>query len=243
MADVLHNARVNISGTGAHDQTLERGKTHGGIHALAADGCGNGCAVSEMADDHLGLLIAAAKRKRSVGNKVMGLAVEAVAADLIVLVVLERKSIHESLRLHAHTESGIEYADIRLAGHNRLACLDAENVCRVVKRCQVGILDQSFLDFFVDQNRLCELLSAMDHSVADRIDLVKRLDHTVLRINKLSHNKLYCSLMILHLFLDNDILMSRNLVGQLGALNTDTLYKAFAQDILCVHVNDLILQG
>ena len=46
VADELHNSRVDVAASGSHDQALQRGKAHTGVHALAADGSGHAGAVA-----------------------------------------------------------------------------------------------------------------------------------------------------------------------------------------------------
>ena len=39
VSDELHDSRINITGTGSHDQTFQRSQTHGGIYAFAVLNC------------------------------------------------------------------------------------------------------------------------------------------------------------------------------------------------------------
>ncbi len=62
------------------------------------------------------------------GHEAMGRAVETVAADGVVLVVLIRNGVNVRFRRHGHAEGGVEHGDLRHAGHRRLARLDAHEV-------------------------------------------------------------------------------------------------------------------
>ena len=71
-------------------------------------------------------------------------AVEAVAADLVLLVVLIRDSVHVVRLGHRLMECGIEYSDHRnVRTHNLAAGLNTDQVGRVVERRQrYAVLDR-----------------------------------------------------------------------------------------------------
>ena len=77
---------------------------------------------------------------------------EAIAANLILLIILLRDTVHICLRLHSHTESGIEGSAVRLTWHFCLTCLDTDDICRVVKRCKVSTSYKSILYLLGDKD-------------------------------------------------------------------------------------------
>ena len=148
----LNNCRIHITGTCSHDEAFKRSKTHGCIHALAADRCGDGGAVAEVADnDSLMSFRKLSILNRLCGNEHVAGSVETIAADRIFLIVLRIDTVHVSMRLHTHAESCIEYSYVRLARHSCLACFNTHKVCGIMKRSEREALFDCFLDLIVDQ--------------------------------------------------------------------------------------------
>src|SRR5699024_290590 len=141
VADVLYNRRVDVAGAGTHDEALQRGQAHRGVDALAADRGGNGSAVADVADDDFRVLrIQAAEFDCLFGDKAVAGAVEAVAADAVLLIVLVRDGVQVGLLVHAHAEGGVEYSYVRFARANFFTGLDTHQVGRRVQRAQVEAL-------------------------------------------------------------------------------------------------------
>ena len=118
------------------------------------------------------------------GDIAMARAVEAVTADMIFLIEFVRKAVHEGFRRHGLMEGRIEDADLRYAGHNSLAGIDADDVRRIVKRSHGRAFFQGFHDFVRNERRSSEFFTAMDDAVADSIDRIHRFDDAAFSVGQ-----------------------------------------------------------
>jgi len=85
---------VQVSGSGAHHESFQRGEAHGGIDAAALLDGGNGSAVAQVAGDHVGVFGRAFHHlQRHTCHIAMGGAVETIAADAVFLVKLSGDAI------------------------------------------------------------------------------------------------------------------------------------------------------
>ncbi len=107
-------------------------------------------------------------------------AVEAVAADVILFVILIGNGIHERAGGASSGGRRCRTHPPWDAGHDLLAGLDAGDVGGVVEGGQGDALLQSGHYGVVDEHGAGELLAAMDHAVSDGVDLGHALDHAVL---------------------------------------------------------------
>ena len=144
------------------------------------DGAG-GSAVAQVAGHDAQLLDGTAQHLSGALRDILVRgAVEAVAAHLILGVPTVRNGIDECLGGHGLMESGVENSDHGLAGHNVLACLDTNQVCRVVQRSQGDALLDALHNLTVDDDRVGKLLTAVNHAVTHCVDLVRALDDAVM---------------------------------------------------------------
>lgn len=82
----------SISPQRAHHQAFQRRHTHGGIDAASLVYCGYGSAVTQVAGDDLELADVTAQILRSLHAHILvRSSVEAVAADLMFFIKLQRK--------------------------------------------------------------------------------------------------------------------------------------------------------
>ncbi len=112
-----------------------RGEAHGGINALASvDSC-YGAAVAHMAGDDLQLFDGLAHQLCAAAGNFIAMrgAVEAVATDAVIFVVIIGNCIHVSLAGHGLVESGVEHCDHGNISHNVAAGVDADDVCGVMQ--------------------------------------------------------------------------------------------------------------
>ncbi len=86
---VVDHRGVKVAAAGAHHQTGQRGHTHRGINDAALIDSGDGGAVAQMAGDQLQALNRLLKElSGTVADILVAGAVEAVAADAVLLIVL-----------------------------------------------------------------------------------------------------------------------------------------------------------
>ena len=169
-------------------------------------------------------------------------AVEAVAADLVLLIILVGQGINIALGGHRLMEGGVEHGHHGGGGHNGLAGLDAGDVGGIVQGGQRDALLQGGHHVGVDPGGGGKLLAAVDHPVAHRVDLGHAPDHAVLGggqgvqhgLDGLSvggHGNLKLQLQVL----------GGDLVGQ-AAVDADALTQALGQHRPGVGVHELVLQ-
>ena len=140
-------------------------------------------------------------------------------------------------------ERGVEHGDLRLARHGLFTGFDAHEVGGVVERAEGDALADGFLAGVGDDAALDELVAAVEHAMADRVDLVDGLDNAVFRIDQNVHDRLDGFLMRGH----RDVLFKLlargdDLVVQ-TAVQTDALAEALGGDDAGIGVHQLILQA
>ena len=169
---------------------------------------------------------------------------EAVAADLILLVVLVGQGVGIGYRRHGLVEGGVKHGHLGHVGtHDGLAGLDAGDVSGVVEGGQGDALLQSGHHLVVNLYRAGEGLAAVHHPVAHRIDLLHGGDHAVVRIHQSVHHRLDGLGMGGHGHVHRvDGVLAGGLVGEL-AVDADALAQALGQHLLVVGVQQLVLQG
>ena len=177
------------------------------------------------------------------GDKAVGGAVEAVAADAVVLIVFIRYGVHIGLARHGLMKSGVKHCDHRHVAHDGLACFDAGEVRGVVQRAEGDALLDSVHDRSVNENGLRELLTAVEHAVTDSVYLAHGGDNAVLGAYELVDRCGDSLGMRGH----GDIRFKNLLVAdQRGVLemtvNADALAQALGHDLFGLHVDQLILQ-
>ena len=241
---VLHDGGVDIARAGAHGYAGQRAQAHCGVHALAVHDGGQGGAVAEVAGDELQPLGVAAHDGGGPGGHIaVGGAVEAVAADLVLLVILVGDGIGIGLLGHGHVEGGVEHGHLRGLGHDLLAGLDAHQVGGIVQGTQGDALLDGLNAGVVDDAALRERHAAVEHAVAHRVDLIHAGDHAVItaeqggqdgldRLGVGGHGDLGLELLVL----------GGDLMGQ-AAVDADALAQTLRQYIPCGGVHQLILQG
>ena len=243
---VLEDTGVNVAGAGTHGKTGERGEAHGGVDALAAVDRGDGGAVAEVAGDQLELLDGLAEHiGRALGNILVRGAVEAVAADLVLLIVLIGKSIGVSHGRHGLVEGSVEHGDHGHAGHELLAGLDADDVGGVVERGEGIALLDCLHDLVGDDDGLGKLFAAVDDAVADSVDLLHGADDAVLLVDERVQHGLDGLVVGGHgdgSGLDGFLAGKLGLIGE-QTVDADTLAQTLRQQLARGGVEQLILQG
>ena len=244
--DELHDARVKVAAAGAHRQANQRGETHGGVHTLAAVDGADGRAVAHVAADYLKLLdglahqLGAAARDIAVAG-----AVETIAADTVVLVVVIGHCVGESLGRHGLMEGSVEHADLRhILAHDLDAGVDAGDVRGVVQRREGGAVFKRLHDLVRDAHGGSELLAAVDDPVADSVYLAHTGHDAVLGARKLVDDRGYG----LGMGRQGNILVEHGLAADergVFQMTVDAypLAKALREHGLGLHINELVLEG
>ena len=179
------------------------------------------------------------------GDVAVAGAVEAVAADAVVLVVLIWHGIGEGLGRHALVEGGVEHGDLgHVLAHDGGAGVDAGDVGGVVQRGEGGAVLEGLHDLVGDAHGAGELLAAVDDAVADSVDLAHALHDAVLCAGQLVDDRGNG----LGVGRQGDVLVEHGLAAdERGVLqvtvDADALAQALGQDGLGLHVDELVLQG
>ena len=97
---------------------------------------------------------------------------EAVAADTVVLIIFVGDGVHICLVGHGLVESGVEHGDHGNIAHDGLAGVDAGDVCGVMERSKGSAFLKRRHDRIVNLNGAGKLLSAVDNTVTDSVDLL-----------------------------------------------------------------------
>ena len=186
-------------------------------------------------------VLAAHQLDGALGDILVGGAMEAVAADGVILVILGGNGVAVSLGGHGHVESGIEHGDLRGVGHDRLTGADAHQVGRVVQGAEGNALFDGGDDLVVDDAGVKELHAAVQDAMADGIDLVGGLDHAVHGIDQNGQNRLNGLGVGGHWDILHDLL-AVGVVGQ-TAVDVDTLTQALGRHGAGLGIHQLILQA
>ena len=193
-----------------------------------------------MAVDHLELLLAH-QLGSTLGNVLVGGAVEAVATDGVILVVLGGNGVAVSLGGHGHMEGGVEHGDLRRGGHHLLASLDAHQVGGVMQWSQGDALLDGNDHVVIDDAGVKELHAAMQNTMTDSVDFVSGLDHAQLGI----HQDLQRGGNGLGVGGHGDVLHSLGAVHVVvqAAVNADTLAQALGGHHAGIGIHQLVLEG
>ena len=171
---------------------------------------------------------------------------EAVAANLVLLIVFIGQGVHIGLGGHRLVEGGVEHGHLgHVLAHDGGAGVDAGDVGGVVERCQGDAVLQSLHDLVGDEDGLVEGLAAVHHAVTHSVDLLHGADDTVVLVHQSVQHGLDGLGMGGHGHIDGvqDLLaLHLGLVGEL-AVDADALAQALGQQRAGLGIEQLILQG
>ena len=144
---------------------------------------------------------------------------------------------------HGLMERGVEHGDHRhIRPHDLAACLNADQVGRVVERRERHAVLNRLEYLFRDNHAVREELAAMHHAVTDRVDLAHRGDHALFRIEQNIDDRLDRLGMGRHRRFDAVFLLGFISRMRQHTVDTDALAKALCHDRVLRSVEQLILQ-
>ena len=243
--EIENNRRINTAGTGTHDNTVKRGKAHGGVNRLALVDSSDGGTVSEVAGDDLELFDGLAHHLGAAGRNVaVRGTVEAVAADVIFLIILIGDTEDISLIRHSLMEGSIKYSSHRnFSTENVAASLHGNSLRRIVERSEILEGYADIVDNFIgDQGGYLILLAAVENTVTDSGNLIDVGDYCELAGCESAYQLFKSILMGCKRF----VFLYGTTVGDLmgdDAVNTDTLNVTLCNNRFICHVDELILKG
>ena len=195
-----------------------------------------------MAYDDLQIVVVFAKELcGSLGYEFMRSSVEAVFTDCVFLIVLFRNTVHICFRRHGLMECGIEYCYVRNARHQFHAGIDSHQVCRIVQRTKISALLDNFDYFVIDDNRVCDLHSAVQNAVSDGIYFFQALDDAALLVYQSVQNHLDCLYVCRHCCFCYLFFAVLWLINE-ASVDTDSLTESFCQDVTVVVIDQLEFQ-
>ena len=241
--DVEDDSRVDIAAAGAHEDAGERCEAHGRVDAFAIFDGSQGRTVAEVAVDDAQFFNGYAHDFSDFASYIaMARAVEAITADVVFFVEFIREAIHEGFRRHGLMESRIEDADLRNAGHDGFAGVDADDVRRIVERSHSRAFFQGFHDFIRNERGSSEFFAAMDDAVADSVDGIHGFDDAAFSVGEDVEDEFDSDLVIRDGLFDF-FLLAIPFVGQLRIGKADFFDQTFCHYFFIVHVDELVLQG
>ena len=168
-------------------------------------------------------------------------AVEAVAANLVLLVVLIGQREHICLGGHCRMEGVVENNDLRnILTKDLAAGTDALNVSAVVKGCKVAQALYAGDNVLINEHALLEQRTALDYAVTDGGNFGEVVNDLVGR----SENLLDLEESRSVVFELNNVfeLSSVKCASADSAVDSDTLADTFCYKLLAVHVDELIFK-
>ena len=165
---------------------------------------------------------------------------EAVSSDFIFFVVFIRQGIHICSFRHCLMECRIKYCYLRYAGHDFLACMDTDKVCRVMQGCKLAAFFDRFDNFWCDYYRVCEVFAAVYNTMANRIDFLHAFYNAVFLVCQRVQNHFYGNAVVFLVIVKNNSFFAFGLVFQSGTFDTDSFTQTLSHYLLRIQ---LVFQG
>jgi hypothetical protein len=167
--------------------------------------------------------------------------VEAVLADMELLIVLIRETVHECLLRNGLVECGVEYNDLRHVRQDLAASPQCQCVTVVMYRSQLTEFVDLFDDLIGDQCGLGEYFCTLYHTVANCRDLVHAGNYGAFTGGQCLNQTGKCLGMGREVAVLFHLDTRSGLVAQM-AVDTDTVAVALCDHRLIFHIDELILQ-
>ncbi len=170
VVQVEDNRRVDIAGTGTHDQAFQRGQTHRGIHAFTVTDSGNRTAVAQVAGDNVQFFYRLVQHFcRFLSYIEVAGAVCAIATNAVFFIQAVRQGIQVRFFRHGLMEGGVEYCNVFIfqlrERFQRFG--DTNQVSRVMQRCERGGIFDALNDGLINDYGAGILLAAVYDTVTN----------------------------------------------------------------------------
>src|SRR5574344_717047 len=173
----------------------------------------------------------------------MACSMKSITTNAIVLIIIIRNSIHIGVFRHGLMESCIKDTHLRQTRHKFCYSGYALKVCRIMKWCEVVAGSEVLQHLFVKKYAFIKLLTSMDHTVTDSIDLLQILDGSNLFVNKYREDK-FDTFSVLRNIVHNLLFIS---IWQFNhdkrTFQADTLDTPSCHNRTVGHVVELVLDG
>ena len=172
---------------------------------------------------------------------------EAVAADVHLFVDLVGQAVHVGFLRHGHAEFGVEHGHVGHAGEELFGHFDAHEVGGVVQGAQGEAVTDDLLHVFVHLHGLGDGFAAVQHAVADGVDLALVLDDALFSVGQQGDDQFHGFHVGGEGAFAHDLFfvvgVGGDLVGQLAHALADAFGQTGSQDGLGVHFQQLIFAG
>ena len=235
--------RVNITWTATHDKAFESCETHCGVNRLSVVNCSNRSTATEVAANYLEVFPVLANHLGSLFcYKAVACSVEAVATEMILLVVFVWQTIEERLRRKCLVESGIEYNCLRNIRQYFAHSVDTCQVTGSMKRCEFHQRLNLFDYIVVNESTSLEKFATVSNAVTYSFDFLQVLDYTHFRVGESleNHSDTGCMVCNWSLFV---VLLSVVLVGEFSHFEAYSFEKTFChygRIVVSVNVDELV---
>ena len=182
-------------------------------------------------------------RKSAAARVTMRRAVEAVLPEAVLLVVLLADGVVAHVVGHRLVEGGVEDADVRDAGEDRLAGANAADVGGHVERAKRDERVELRERRVVDEGGFLEDLAAVQDAVADGVDLGEGLEDADGGVDELLRDERERLGVIVRLDGLLALLVARAGVDEVGVVGADALDEALGENGLLGHVEEGELEG
>ena len=164
------DCRVDVAGAGTHHQTFQRRQPHRGINAFTVTDSGNRTTVAEVAGDDVQLFHRLVQDLSGFLSHIeVAGAVRAVTTNAMLFVQAVRQGVEIGFFRHGLVERRIEYGHVFVfqmrEGFQRFS--DADQVCRVVQRCERRCVFNTLNHRLVDHHGAGVFFTAVYDTVAD----------------------------------------------------------------------------
>ena len=166
---------------------------------------------------------------------------ESITAYFVFGVKGIRNSIQVRVRGHLLVKRRIEDCDLRHIREVNVARADAAQVVRVMQRCNVNIVADPFDDIIINKNGGAERFAAVNHAMADGIDLPFVRENAVVLAQKDGKDVLDRRRVVENLARNFYFIAVRPKIGQYRTAHSDPVDDSFRARLTCFDFDQLVL--
>ena len=174
VVQVEDDRRIDITRTGTHDQTFQRGQAHRGVNAFTVADSRNGTTVAQVAGDDVQFFYRFVQHFcRFLGYIEVAGAVRAVTTDAVLFVQVVRQGVEIRLFRHSLVECGVKYSNVFVfqLWERFQSFFDTDQVSRVVQRCKRSCIFDTLNNRLINHYGAGILFAAVYDTVTDSSQL------------------------------------------------------------------------
>ena len=235
-------ADVDVAAARPHGEALEAGHTHRVVDTLAMVDSADAGAAAEMASNDFQVLPVLSNHLGTpFGHEAVAGAVEPVAADTVLLVILVGDTIKIVLGFDGEVERSVEHRHLRHVWHHIVDSLCPHDIAGDVQRSQVD--ERLLLVDHIARNlhTFGKIFAAMRKPVAHCRHLLDAGDDTMLGVGQCRHHHTQ-TLGMVRYWAFRCMLFTIRGVAEHTTFQAYAFQEAFGHDGTGVNVNKLILE-